>query len=226
VAVSSAANDSLLAFADELERRDVELAAALEAVERVQVEVDEVRVRAAACLAFLASLPGRTSAAAAEEQAARASKHAAGAAFGEADARLERAGSGEARLAAENAVQEARERFDAASRWADEAAAALAHLAEEAAERQAEGRRLESRALRLSARAHGVAFAGGGLEGVSDWASTARGALLLERAALAAEREQIVREANELLAGAIGEPLLSTAVAGLRAKLERAVAQA
>jgi hypothetical protein len=217
--------DPLLVFAAELERRDGELASALEAVERVQGDVDELRTVAAANVAFVSSFPETAAAYAAEEQAARAAQEAAEAAVRDADARLETA-SDDARLAAGRAVREARESFEAAARWVETATAAAARLGREAEERRAEAGRLEARALELSGAAHGVARPGPGLGDIVDWASTARGALLLQRAALAAEREQIVREANELLGSALGEPLAATAVTGLRAKLERALRKA
>jgi hypothetical protein len=62
-----------------------------------------------------------------------------------------------------------------------------------------------------------------GLEGALEWASRARGALLLEHSGLARERDAVVREASELLGSVLGEPLISTAVAGVRDKLERAL---
>lgn len=44
-----------------------------------------------------------------------------------------------------------------------------------------------------------------GLEGVTDWASRADGALLLARSGLDDEREAVVREANELAAAVLGD---------------------
>ena len=49
------------------------------------------------------------------------------------------------------------------------------------------------------------------------------GRLLLEHSGLARERDAVVREASELLGSVLGEPLISTAVAGVRDKLERAL---
>ena len=61
-------------------------------------------------------------------------------------------------------------------------------------------------------------------EGALAWASRARGELLLERSALATERDTLVREASELLASVLGEAL-TTGVAGVRDRLERALQQ-
>jgi hypothetical protein len=71
-----------------------------------------------------------------------------------------------------------------------------------------------------------VQYAGGGLDGVLEWASRARGELLLEQSSLAGQRETIVREASELLGGVLGEPLTATAVSGFRDRLARALDEA
>ena len=63
------------------------------------------------------------------------------------------------------------------------------------------------------------------LDGALDWASRARGALLLEHSALARERDEVVREATELLASVLGDPLTATAVAGVRERLARALGE-
>lgn len=61
-----------------------------------------------------------------------------------------------------------------------------------------------------------------GLDRVIEWASQARGVLLVEHSQLARERETIVREASELLGSVLGDPLAATSVAGLRERLSRA----
>jgi chromosome segregation ATPase len=62
-----------------------------------------------------------------------------------------------------------------------------------------------------------------GLEGVIAWASQTRGALLVEHSNLARERENVVREASELLGSVLGDPYAATSVAGLRERLFRAL---
>ena len=66
---------------------------------------------------------------------------------------------------------------------------------------------------------------GDGLVGAAEWASLARGALLLEHSKLVGDREAIIREANELAAGLLGEPLISSAVAGLCDRLALALGE-
>jgi len=70
---------------------------------------------------------------------------------------------------------------------------------------------------------HDVAAPATGLHGLVDWAARARGELLVSYAALATERDKIVREATELVASVLGEPLVSTGAAGVRQRLERAL---
>jgi hypothetical protein len=54
------------------------------------------------------------------------------------------------------------------------------------------------------------------------WSSHTRGALLVEHSNLVRERENVVREASELLGSVLGDPFAATSVAGLRERLSRA----
>jgi len=216
----------LLAFADELERRDAEAAHALVAVESLQSEVGELRTHGRAAAVFLAALPATRDARARDEQAALAACADAERALRDAEAAVGGANGNDDRRTAERAVEQARADLEAASRAVAEVREARARLERETGERRAESARIAARAAELGPSVHAVPPSGPGLEAAVDWASRARGALLLERAALAREREQIVREANELLGSALGEPLVATAVTGLHAKLERALQQA
>ena len=66
--------ESLLQFAEELERRDADLGGALDAVERLQHEVEELRVHALAVAGFLASFPATLDALERDERAALAAR--------------------------------------------------------------------------------------------------------------------------------------------------------
>jgi hypothetical protein len=204
--------ESLLQFAEDLERRDAELGGALDGVEQLQHEVEELRVHAHAVAAFLAALPEALAALEREERAALAGREAAVSALREAEAGED-----------EQLLVLARDALREAERWAAEAALARRRLEEDGAARRAEGVALEARGHALSPRVHDVPAPAGGLDGALEWASRARGALLLERSGLARERDDVVREASELLGSVLGEPLTSTAVAGVRARLERAL---
>jgi chromosome segregation ATPase len=218
--------DTRLEFADELERRDAEAARSLDAVERLQHDVDDLRMRLTAVVEFLASFREAAAARAGELDSALSARVGAERALRAAETAVERVGREAARLEAERVLQTARDDAHAAARWAAEAEEAVVLFAREAEERRAEGAKLEKRAAELSGGVRGVAPTGTGLGGALDWASRARGALLLSHAALSGEREMLVREASELLGSVAGESLATVAVAGVREKLESALGTA
>jgi hypothetical protein len=122
-------------------------------------------------------------------------------------------------VGARDAVEDAEQRVARAHRERE-------RLEREAAERGAEAERLEARGAELSVHprlAREVAPPATGLHGLLDWAARAHGELLVAHAALATERDKVVREATELVAGALGEPLLAGGVAGVRERLSRAL---
>jgi len=221
--------ESPLSIAEDLERRDERAAAALLEVERLQAEVDELRAHASAAAAFLRELPAAHAALAAEEQAAAAEHERAADARQAAEEQLARAeerGSESARLEAARAAQHARDAFEDAVLRVARAGRERAQLDQEAVERGAEAERLERRGAELSVHPrleHEVAAPATGLHSLLDWASRARGELILSHAALAAERDTLAREATELVASVLGEPLVSAGAAGVRERLERAL---
>ena len=218
-----------MAIADELEARDARAAEALLEVERLQAEVDELRAHASATAAFLRELPAAQAALVAEEQAAAAERERAAEAQQTAEeelARVQERGSESARLDAARAAQHARDAFEDAVLRVARAERERAQFEQEAAERGAEAERLERRGVELSVHPrleHEVAAPATGLHGLLDWASRARGELILSHAALAVERDTIAREATELVASVLGEPLVSAGAAGIRERLERAL---
>ena len=90
--------------------------------------------------------------------------------------------------------------------------------------RRSEAKALEGRSVALAARAK-LDPPTPGLGGIVEWASRARGELLVGHAELATERDTVVREASELVASVLGEPLPPTGVAGVRDRLERALSR-
>ena len=86
-------------------------------------------------------------------------------------------------------------------------------------------RRLRGERVELAPRVRDVPAASADLDGALEWAARARGALLLQRSGLARERDEVVREATELLASVLGDPLTTTAVAGVRERLARALGE-
>jgi chromosome segregation ATPase len=221
--------EPLLAIAEDLERRDERAAAALLEVERLQAEVDELRAHTGAVAAFLRELPAAHAVLEAEEQEGAEARERAVAALRAAEAELARVqerGSESARLEAARVAQHARDALEDAELRVTRAQEERARLEQEGAERGAEAERLEQRGAELATDPrleHDVAAPATGLHGLLDWAARARGELLVSHAALATERDKIVREATELVAGVLGEPLTSTGAVGVRQRLVRAI---
>jgi colicin import membrane protein len=219
---------SALAFVEELERRDADVADRLASVEELERTVDRLRVRAVELLAFRASLPGERAVRARAVGLAQDAVAVAQATLAQAEAELERVREKE-RAAAEHAVAVAREAERSAARELERMRNAAAALEEEAAQAEVEARELEGEAGRTAERlaavprlSHDAArLPRPGLEGVEEWGARARPALLLLRAALAAERDAIVREANELGSAVLGESLGAASVRRVRERLER-----
>jgi len=141
-------------------------------------------------------------------------------------ARVQERGSESARLEAARAAQHARDAVEDAKLRGARAEQERARLEHESAERGADAERLEQRGAELAAHPrleHDVAAPATGLHGLLDWAARARGELLVSHATLATERDKIVREATELVASVLGEPLVATGAAGVRQRLERAL---
>jgi hypothetical protein len=217
--------ESLLSFAEELERRDADVAQALTDVELLHVEVEELRAHASAVAAFLDTLPAALAERAADERDAIDARGRAEGTVNEAEQVVERAQKEDQRLEAERALQRARDDLHAAAFWLAQAQEARAEIERDAAARRVEAEHLARRAVDLAPRVRDVPTASADLDGALEWASRARGALLLQRSALARERDEVVREATELLASVLGDPLTSTAVAGVRERLARALGE-
>jgi hypothetical protein len=224
--------DVLLRLARELEARDQRLAAAIAEVEELQRSADEVRERASAIEDFLARLPLE------QEAAEEALREAAGDAevrrLAADDAgveleRAERSGDRERVAAARRAHVRARDAAASAERKAARAAEALEELVREEQSMRAEAPRLKERARELAGRLAAVrrisrraaAPPGPGLDGTIEWGARARAALFVVRGGLDAERERVVREANELAASVLGEPAAATSVSLVRERLAR-----
>jgi chromosome segregation ATPase len=209
--------EPLLRIVDELERRDEDAAAALHEIEELQREVDETRARGAAIADFLAGFPGALAAREAEERAADESRAGAAEALADAEAALaeaEQRGREDARLAAERTVQHARDTLRDAEHRVERAHAERERLVIET----------EPLAGRLAANPRiATEPPGQGLDGVLEWTSRARGDLLVAHAGLDTERDKVVREATELVASALGEPLPGKGVAGVREQLMRSI---
>jgi chromosome segregation ATPase len=214
-----------LTFAEELERRDADVAQALSGVEHLQAEVEALRTHASAAAAFLDALPAVLAERASDERDAIDARRRAEQAVREGEHAVERAAKEEQRLEGERALQQARDDLHAAEFWVAQAREAHAELERDGAARRIEAEGLAQRVVELAPRVRNVPAGSPDLHGALEWASRARGALLLERSGLAREREEVVREATELLASVLGDPLTATAVAGVRERLARALGE-
>lgn len=228
----SSVDEGTLAFARELEQSDARLEAALAELDELQRDVDGVRTRAAEIDAFLRALPDARAAAAARVRAAEREleerRIAAERAQQELE-RLERAGKDDAAAEARRAASRLRDAVSLGERKLARAVDVRAALEREAGEARAEEPQLEERARVLAERLQRVprisreATAGpdAGLAGTLAWAARARAGAFVVRGGLDAERERVVRQANELASFALGEPVYAGRVSAVRERLER-----
>ena len=235
-AVTDPRSRLLLDQAAELERRDASAAAAVERASSLAARIDDRRDRAQRLLDALARLPGQRDALRTELEEAAGRADAEAQQTDEAERRLAelegRRRRDEAALAqAQREVERAHERLGDTRRRIERLQARLAGLDEgeraaraeaDVVEAEAEALADELRELPRVSRAARERPAGG-LKGVVEWANRAHAALVVTRFGLVREREQIVREAGELGAVVLGEPLAGASVAAVRSRLERAL---
>jgi hypothetical protein len=224
--------DARLAFIRELERADEEVGALLAELDELYAATEAVKSRALELEAFEARLPAaRAAAATALEETRReagAARETAARAAGELRV-AEEAGDAERLAAARRFDVRARDSLAVAERRVEDAAEDARRLEAEAAAAAHDVPAVEKRAGELAAalshRPRLAAEAGAkpssGLQGVSDWAGRARAALLVARNSLAAERDAVIRQANELGSLVLGEPLAPVATATVARRVER-----
>jgi hypothetical protein len=223
--------DARLALLHELERADEEVAATLTELDELYAETEAVRERALELEAFFVRLPARRAATAGErdrarhvEAEARAAVETAAAALREAEA----SGNADALAAARRLDVRARDSLTAAERRASGAEEAIGRLEADASAAQRERESLDRRARGLAGalreRPRLAADAGDdpapGLTGVSEWGTHARAALLVARSQLADDRDAVIRQANELGALVLGEPLTATSAHDVARRVE------
>jgi hypothetical protein len=222
----------VLAAAAELERADREQAAALDVVDGLGRRVDELRDRVAADRDTLERVPGERAQLAQLEGEARDRHERAQGQLSAARTRLAELGSANdsevleaARRAVERgalAVSEAAAGLERLTGRREELRSEEQRARVDAEEVEAEARRL-ARDLREAPRvsASGIDDPDAGLDGADAWAEQAQAGLLVARTGLERERERTVREAAELGASALGEPVGPAGVAAIRRRLER-----
>jgi flagellar biosynthesis GTPase FlhF len=223
-----------LADVEELARRDEAAAAALAEVEYVQAQTEHARSRGDELLAFRRTLPAERERRAAAIDEAETALAGATAAREQLEEEL-RAAAGrrkqQERERLERRVEEARASENAAAAELERMRAAAAHLERDAAQAEADARELEGEARLVAARVaalprlshEATAPPGDGLDGVAEWGARVRAPLLLLHAQLAAERDAIIREANEIGSVVLGEALGASSVARVRERVAQAV---
>ena len=221
-----AVNPQLLELARTLEADDTRLAAEIEAVSGLQHRAAAVAARAAELEEFAHALPferARLDGALAEARADAALHEREQA---DAERRAEST-HGEQQAEARRAAVRAADAASVARRQAERVAAGTEELEAQAAALDGEARALEAEAAAVTGAirvapsiAHGtVPDPPPDLAGLVEWGSRARATFLVAISGLEARRERVVREANELAAAALGEPV-SLSVAAVRERLE------
>jgi hypothetical protein len=218
--------DRRLDLARELESQDAALSRRLERLGRLAREVERIRARAAELAALLERLPEVRTPVEAAAAAAEAALEGAREAHATAEAARERAQTDDARTTFERDLAAAEDAVRAAEARVERTRGQLVALAREAGEAQAEAAGLAAGAAAVASELEDeprVALAppaGADLGDVLDWAARAHAAILVVRSGLDVERERIFREANELGASVLGEPLQAANVAVVRRRVE------
>lgn len=220
-----------LAFLRELERADEEVAATLAELDDLARQVDGVRARVEKLETFLARLPAERSRLEAAERDWELHVRSAGEELAAAEQQLDeaqRARDESHATGAHHRVVRARDALHMAERRLAEGRAERRELESEARAVEQETNKLEDTAGRLAAtlaeRPRLAEQAGAqpvpGLTGVGEWASGARAALVVARNSLASERDALIRQANELGALVLGEPVLASSPGAIARRLE------
>ena len=214
-----------VAAARELEARDAALAEEAARLRELADEAEEVGVEAAAIATFFSSYPAveanrREATAAAREELSRRRTEATAAADEVAQARND-----EDRAAAESAQRRAADRVAVAEIRLARAQEAESELEAQAADRQSEVPRLEKRAARVSQARPELPHAPAGPTELVEWASRARATLFVALSGVDAERDRIIREANELGTMLLGEPTYGSTPKQVRRRIEATIAR-
>jgi chromosome segregation ATPase len=186
---------------------------ALEA-RRLDDEIGAIRSRAEAIEASLADLPDRDALARSELAAATGELDARHREEADAERTLAEARDDEDREEAERVLNRAADHVAVARARTDRATAAVDDLQREAERLPVEAAQLGERAASL----RGVEPPQG--ESLVDWASHAHAELFVKAGQLDAQRDRLIREANELATMLVGEPTYGATAAQALARAE------
>lgn len=231
--MASERSADLIAYARDLEERDVDIASQIDRTAELLHRVDDVRARAGLVREALAALPDEMSRVENAVAAARAREEDARLDVVDAERRVEetsrtkRAGA-EARAEAERALRRAVVAVtDAAAAVAHQEARLQALASDEDALR-AEADALAAEALVVSRDARalprlsesGRTTPGASLTEIEEWGARTHSAIFVVRGGLDGERERLVHEANILAAASLGEQGGAASVTLVRRRLE------
>jgi hypothetical protein len=224
--------DRRLAILEDLERSEEEVAAELAEIDELYAACEQVRLAAHDLVDFLERLPEARAAAAREVGEAARALEEAGAVFEEAEQEL-----AAAEKTGDQDVLAAARRFHVRTRDARHLSERRARAAEDhAAELEAAATAADEHVKELNARARELAQVLGRRPRVAagteippdaspaqaaEWGTEARAALLVARGQVAAERDALVRQANELASNVVGEPVAAMSAAGAADLLRR-----
>lgn len=200
---------------EELRALEVEETELAERAERLQHAIDAIaatRARAEEIAAFFDSYDDEEEGRRAEITAAEGEVHRRQAEVTAAEADAAAARDDETRAQAARAVARAADHLSVAALRLGHARADLESLARTARDFEGEVPELEARAAAIAG-AEGLAEPHRGLEQLVDWASQARAELFVAAGQVSAQRERVVREANELASMLLGEPAYGLTVA-------------
>jgi hypothetical protein len=227
--------DRRLAILEDLERGEEEVAAELAEVDELHAACEQVRLTALELVEFLARLPEEREKAQREIQETAGALEEAGKADAQAEMKLaaaEQANDPERLAAARRLRIRARDALHLAERRAEQAAA---HAEELEATATASEERTEDLAVRARELAEALSrrprvaletdvSPGASPTEIAEWGTQARAALLVARSQVAAERDALVRQANELASNVVGEPVGTMSAAGAAELLRRTLA--
>jgi hypothetical protein len=223
--------DTPLVVLRELVQEDEGRSAVLAELDELLGETVAVRERAERLSALFLSAPSTRARIDGEIDGAEREVHARSAALAAAEAELadSEAKRDEKRIAtAARFLVHAKDALTIAEKRAAASHAEARELDQQLADAEGEVPRVETRAA-LLARAlrdrprlarEAAQVPPPGLDGVTEWTSGARAALVVARSGVTAEREAVIRQANELGSVLLGEALVATSAAAVARRVE------
>ena len=224
--------EGALAVLMELERADERIGALLGDLDRLAAELDSLRADVAELEAFAARIPAERERLAREVASTRIEADAARKTFAEAGEAVRKADAENERDAQRFHVR-ARDRLSIAERRAAESESAAEAFERAVAEAEQQAERLQTSAAGLAAELRERPRLSGDagrapdprLEGIRAWSEVARASLLVARGQLGAEREAVIRQASEIVAVSLGEPLTAMGTGDLARRVEYVLAR-